>query len=45
MGDEDMKAVLSNGPLRALVTREPEGMFAHEWKKHGTCAGKTMQSY
>lgn len=45
MGDEDMKAVLSNGPLRALVTREPEGMFAHEWKKHGTCSGKTMQSY
>lgn len=45
MGDGDMAAVLSNEPLRALVTRDPQGMFDHEWKKHGTCSDRTMQAY
>lgn len=40
-----MQRVLANEDLRKLVTSEPEGMFAHEWKKHGTCSGETMQGY
>ncbi|UFH50979.1 ribonuclease T2 family protein [Pseudomonas sp. KNUC1026] len=45
MDDQQMKDVLASAPLRALVTEEPKGMFAHEWKKHGTCSGKTMADY
>ena len=45
MPPDEMTAVLDNKPLRALVTKEPQGMFAHEWRKHGTCSGKTMQAY
>jgi ribonuclease T2 len=45
MPAEEMKTVLDNKPLRALVTKDPEGMFDHEWRKHGTCSGKTMQAY
>lgn len=45
IGADDMQTVLSNPTLRALVTKEPEGMFRHEWKKHGTCSGKTKQAY
>lgn len=45
MGADDMNKVLANKSLRDLVTSDPKGMFAHEWKKHGTCSGKSMQSY
>jgi len=45
MPSSQMQAVLDNKPLRALVTKEPKGMFAHEWKKHGTCSGMAMQDY
>lgn len=45
MTDKAMEDVLGNKDLRKLVTKEPQGMFAHEWKKHGTCTGKTMESY
>lgn len=45
MGEKDMEEVLANADLRNLVTREPRGMFAHEWRKHGTCSGKSMMAY
>ncbi|MFJ4109859.1 hypothetical protein [Pseudomonas sp. NPDC089758] len=45
MSADDMNAVLANKALRDIVTREPMGMFAHEWRKHGTCSGKGMQAY
>lgn len=45
MTEEAMQAVLDNQKIRSVVTAEPKGMFAHEWKKHGTCSGKTMQAY
>ncbi|WP_449432135.1 ribonuclease T2 family protein [Pseudomonas putida] len=45
MSDDQMNRVLANEPLRALVTTEPKGMFAHEWKKHGTCSGLSMEGY
>lgn len=45
MSDAAMQAVLDNQKIRDLVTKEPKGMFAHEWKKHGTCSGKSMQAY
>jgi len=45
MGADQLREVLANNRLRALVTREPGGMFAHEWKKHGTCSGSSMRDY
>lgn len=45
MGADQLREVLANKRLRALVTREPGGMFAHEWKKHGTCSGRSMRDY
>lgn len=40
-----MRKVLANEDLRAWVTRDPEPMFAHEWRKHGTCSGRTVEAY
>jgi len=45
MGTDQLREVLANKDLRDLVTREPGGMFAHEWKKHGTCSGRSMRDY
>ena len=45
MRADEMSAVLANKALRAIVTSEPEKLFAHEWQKHGTCSGKRMQEY
>lgn len=45
MNEEQIEQVLANAPLRGLVTKEPKGMFAHEWRKHGTCSGVTMTEY
>ncbi|MFJ4068091.1 hypothetical protein ACIPW4_22715 [Pseudomonas sp. NPDC089996] len=41
----DIDDILTNEELRKWVTHDPRGLFAHEWKKHGTCSGKTMQVY
>nr|WP_314482090.1 hypothetical protein [uncultured Pseudomonas sp.] len=45
MSDGDREAVLSNAHLRALAPGHPAEMLAHQWEKHGTCSGKTMQQY
>ncbi|WP_409274151.1 ribonuclease T2 family protein [Pseudomonas sp. KCJK9111] len=45
MSEDDIDKVLANADLRALVPSDPAGMFAHEWKKHGTCSGQTMEQY
>nr|WP_314874061.1 hypothetical protein [uncultured Pseudomonas sp.] len=42
---EELSKALANEDLRAWVTRDPERMFAHEWSKHGTCSGRTVEDY
>lgn len=27
------------------LPENPDGMLKHEWRKHGTCSGKTMEAY
>lgn len=44
--DENKLQEISNTPeIAELVTVAPQGMFRYEWKKHGTCAGKTESAY
>jgi len=42
--DTAMARIKDNDRDRWLP-ENPDGMLRHEWKKHGTCSGKTMQAY
>ncbi|WP_460134151.1 ribonuclease T2 family protein [Pseudomonas sp. S1_E04] len=45
ISSSDLKEIAGNPAIAKLVTPEPEGMFKHEWEKHGTCSGKTKEEY
>ncbi|WP_162276182.1 ribonuclease T2 family protein [Pseudomonas antarctica] len=41
----NLEQIAHEPEIAAWVTANPEGMFKHEWKKHGTCSGKAVQDY
>jgi len=43
--DDSLESMMSRRELSELVTADPRGMLEHEWKKHGTCSGKTEADY
>ncbi|PYB73570.1 MULTISPECIES: ribonuclease T2 family protein [Pseudomonas] len=45
ISDEEMNEIMTIPRLAKLVTSNPEGMFRHEWRKHGTCYGGTIKDY
>lgn len=45
INEKTLKQITHKPEIIELVTASPEAMFRHEWKKHGTCAGKTETNY
>lgn len=43
--DDTLDRIAQRPEIAELVTASPQGMFRHEWKKHGTCSGKPVQNY
>lgn len=45
ISNDTLQQVAQRDDIVELVTTSPEAMFKHEWKKHGTCSGKTEEKY
>ncbi len=45
ISNSTLEKIASRPDIAALVPTNPQGMFKHEWKKHGTCSGKTEENY
>ncbi|MGU9859612.1 ribonuclease T2 family protein [Pseudomonas sp. LF245] len=45
ISDAKLDQIANTPAIAQLVTVAPQGMFRHEWKKHGTCSGKTESDY
>ncbi|QJI27456.1 hypothetical protein HKK55_01655 [Pseudomonas sp. ADAK18] len=45
ISEDKLESIARKPEIAKLVTTNPQGMFRHEWKKHGTCSGKTEEDY
>lgn len=43
--DGTLESMMGRRELSELLAADPRGMLEHEWKKHGTCSGKTEAEY
>lgn len=45
LSEKALKDIVEIPEIAQRVTVNPQGMFKHEWSKHGTCSGKSEYAY
>jgi filamentous hemagglutinin len=45
LSETTLAKIIQDPKIAELVPANPQGLFRHEWQKHGTCSGKSGDDY